>query len=477
MLTVMECLGLPQLESMRLYGGSEGVTREVHFSHAVEEPDVGAWIKPGLLALTTGHPFHDDESARAWLESLDNHGAAGIVIALGRYLTHVPETMLEAANRRHIPLIVAPWDLPFLSITSAIHGRIIDLQTAALRRLSDIQQRVTEAALSAQSQEDLLTRISKITERDIVLTSSHASSRRSLPLPSLPGRALAWPTDTTDSVDRQVGHQVALVTSLYLLREQIRQQMDWDARSQFISRFLEESHPTPLRSWEEHQPWSLHPDHAHVVCAITIPGETQPTATRSRSALYEFRRAVWEALSDLKPFLTISEPHNMLIAVLDAEGHDAITLDQRLQTILHEFPKESAIIGDAGAPEELAATYRALIQLKPFAQPKEVTYARSMLYPLLVSTLPDPAMELLYSLTWGRIDDEKLQDTLGVWIEEGGHSAPALRRLGIHRNTLKNRLDRIEEQLGMKLTPTLLAQLQITYDWSRASASRQSKAT
>ncbi|WP_336323765.1 helix-turn-helix domain-containing protein [Streptomyces lavendofoliae] len=91
---------------------------------------------------------------------------------------------------------------------------------------------------------------------------------------------------------------------------------------------------------------------------------------------------------------------------------------------------------------------------------------------LLVSR-PDLAAELahqvlrpLYDLE--PADRETLLTTLGVWIEHGGSAAQAARRMFCHRNTVLNRLRRVEQTTGLSLTrPRDLLRLTLALDAHR----------
>ncbi|MGA5097538.1 PucR family transcriptional regulator [Streptomyces lavendulocolor] len=91
---------------------------------------------------------------------------------------------------------------------------------------------------------------------------------------------------------------------------------------------------------------------------------------------------------------------------------------------------------------------------------------------LLVSR-PDLAAELahqvlrpLYDLE--PADRETLLATVGVWIEQGGSAAQAARRMFCHRNTVLNRLRRVEQITGLSLTrPRDLLRLTLALDAHR----------
>ncbi|MDA8193601.1 MAG: helix-turn-helix domain-containing protein [Thermaerobacter sp.] len=104
-----------------------------------------------------------------------------------------------------------------------------------------------------------------------------------------------------------------------------------------------------------------------------------------------------------------------------------------------------------------------------FAQRGRALPARTLIYPLLLTQLPNQPMQLLTAMTWDRITDGKLRETLTTWLEEGGQIRPITERLGVHRNTLNNRLKQIEQLIGAPLTHHMAHQLKLGLDWQRAN--------
>lgn len=87
-----------------------------------------------------------------------------------------------------------------------------------------------------------------------------------------------------------------------------------------------------------------------------------------------------------------------------------------------------------------------------------VTYAKLGALKLLLKIHDRQELECFYQETLGSLlayDQEcgaNLIDTLVVFLQENGHAIKAAERLFIHRNTLKYRLQRVEEVLGLDLS-------------------------
>ena len=66
---VWEALQLPAFAQTRVVAGHDGLTRRVSRANIMEVPDIGAWVKPQELLLTTGYPLRDVPDGLASLVS------------------------------------------------------------------------------------------------------------------------------------------------------------------------------------------------------------------------------------------------------------------------------------------------------------------------------------------------------------------------------------------------------------------------
>ena len=465
MLTVEQCLSLSELSSLRLAGGAGGLNRTVEFCHVIEEPDVEAWVSPGLFALSAGHPIREGTRGQSWLKDLQNYGVSAVAVALGRYLQDLPASMIDQANELNLPLFELPWDVPFIHITSAIHREIIHQQTLVLRNLIDTQQRITEAAISATSQPELLQKLSRITHRRVRLVKHESPS--GFPLPSMPDTAVTLSEGISTETEPEVGRQVALVTNLFLLREQVQMRLEWDARSRYLSRVL---FGQAVPGWDDDPLWHLNPHQKYWLFALTLPSPTIHGTLRPNPEANLFRQTVWRSLTETQnAFLTINEAHGILTGVVESstmENHDLVT---KLEDIVQRHSESAGVVSEPVKVQDLAPTYHALAKIVPFTPRGHVMLAHDMIYPTVIAKLPEETMQILVNTTWARVMDPKLRETLDVWLEEAGNRTRVTRRLKIHRNTLRNRLNQIEKLLGHELTAELVAQLYLARDWKKSS--------
>ncbi|MEQ4305498.1 PucR family transcriptional regulator ligand-binding domain-containing protein [Plantactinospora sp. B6F1] len=149
--TVREVLALDPVRhgGPRVVAGAAGLDRRVRWVHAAEVPDIAALLSGGELVLTTGIGLPgDDAGLRAFIDELADVGVSGLLVELGRrYPAAVPRAMVTAAERRNLPLVELCRVTPFVPITEAVHGLILDAQLAELRATEEIHQRFTELSV------------------------------------------------------------------------------------------------------------------------------------------------------------------------------------------------------------------------------------------------------------------------------------------------------------------------------------------
>ena len=133
----------------RVVAGAAGLDRRVRWVHVTELTDVREILRGGELLLSTAIAWPDDrESLARYVADLAGLGAAGLVVELGRrYPQAPPKPLLLAAEKHRLPVITLGRDTRFVTITEAVHARIIDAQLAELRASEEVHQTFTELAV------------------------------------------------------------------------------------------------------------------------------------------------------------------------------------------------------------------------------------------------------------------------------------------------------------------------------------------
>nr|WP_030504284.1 PucR family transcriptional regulator ligand-binding domain-containing protein [Micromonospora purpureochromogenes] len=171
--TVREVLDLVPMRhgAPRLVAGNAGLDRPVRWVHIAEVPDIATLLGGGELVLTTGIGLPaDDAGLREFIGTLADVGASGLVVELGRrYLTGVPRVMAAAAERRGLPLVELRRGTPFVRITEAVHGLIVDAQLTELRATEEIHQRFTDLSVEGAEPAEVLRQAAELAGCPMVL--------------------------------------------------------------------------------------------------------------------------------------------------------------------------------------------------------------------------------------------------------------------------------------------------------------------
>jgi purine catabolism regulator len=148
--TIREVLALDDVAAGRpeVVVGGELLDARVRWVHSSDSGGVARLLNGGELLLSTGSAWpRADEELRRFVGELVDAGLAGLVLELGSAHGHVPAVVAAEARERGLALIVLHREVKFVSLTEAVHGRIISAQTEALRARDEARERFTALSL------------------------------------------------------------------------------------------------------------------------------------------------------------------------------------------------------------------------------------------------------------------------------------------------------------------------------------------
>jgi len=174
-MTVRTALALPPVRRGRpeVVAGRGALERSIRW---VASGDV-AWIardlKGGELLLTTGLGIgRRAAEQRRYVDALCERGVAAVAIELGAVLEEPPQALVARAEQRGLPVIAFRHGVPFVEITEAIHGAIVNRQYALLRRGEAIHRRFTELVLEGQGIPEVMDALAAMIADPVVLESA-----------------------------------------------------------------------------------------------------------------------------------------------------------------------------------------------------------------------------------------------------------------------------------------------------------------
>ncbi|MFW0795247.1 PucR family transcriptional regulator [Gordonia sp. CPCC 205515] len=483
MTTVRWLLAQRRLE-LTLRGGATGLDRTLECAVSSELVNAAEWLSGGEVVLTTGLRLpHTADAWRDYLTDLDAAGVAAVGVGVGFGYDQVPSEMADVADRLGVPLFEVPLPIPFSAITRAVLDQIAAQRSARLVAATKAQPRMTRAAASGGSTA-LVRELAETIDQDVVLLDTALTVVADAPHPVVPvdlnrirdlvvrdpaSAGAVWMTgDATmtvarvgsggrtfghlgvvgavalDDVDRMlIGHAVSLLALEHAKPRQVARDVV-DLHDDTLTLALDEVRGPGLR---------------RILARGADPGG------RVRAVVYTFvdddaalvgcRRLVdelehrWRAV-----FVHRDGPEVILLL----RGDDHVEFATSLLNMMNANGS-GGTCGGIGPVTDLDDLTESVRQARlagrsaTGGQVVDLAGSRSLL-------AMDPVRQALHDAFGERLapvlvyDDEHgtdLRATLLAFLEANGNWGAAASAQGVHRHTLRHRIERVEDMLGVDL--------------------------
>ncbi len=470
MITIGDVVADPVL-NLQVVAGAHGLDAEVTSAHVSELTSPSDWLRGGELLMTVGLLLpmtHED--CRAYLAECATAGVAGVALGLGHGLPyqHCPEPLLTAAREVGVPLLMVPDETPFIAVTKWVFETIARQERRDLQTAMDVNRRLTAVATSSAPLHALLAAWSESSTTPCIVCDGGGRLMAATPgaAPALVARACLVPADPRvarggwamvgDFEVHTVGADVPLayvvlgadmdVTSrssstvlvslvaLDIERRNLSDQPERRRRGQVLGQLLRPG---------------IKPERAHHLAAsVGLTAEHHQVAViaaeDAESLAFRLHLGLDGALVRVHGG-TVEIAHSDPAALLDA-----------LATHAADLPTG---IGAPTAAESLAVSAMQARSLLPVSahlgrvvtasEGETVSLLLSLGSPDVVRGFADAVLAPLDHLD--PRDRLELLRTLDQWLRANGAWDPAAHRLSLHRNTVRNRIDRIAALTGRRL--------------------------
>ena len=151
MLTVRDIVELPAL-GLSVAAGGDSLEREVTWIHVSELSDPTPWLEGGELLVTTGIGIGASAPARrAYLQRLASHGLSGLAFGTGFGHDSVPRPLVDEAERLGFPILVVPYEVPFIAVTKAVATSLGNERLARLEHALVVHEQLSATRNSASA--------------------------------------------------------------------------------------------------------------------------------------------------------------------------------------------------------------------------------------------------------------------------------------------------------------------------------------
>ena len=447
-LSIGDLVRLPGLH-LRVVAGSAALDRRISWLHVSELPDPTPWLDGGEVLLTSGLAVGSTESdQREYVARLAAHDVAGLAVGLGVVFDHVPHAIVDEAERLSFPTIEVPAITPFVAVTRAAHTVLTSERLASMTRALEVHEHLAESLVAGGGLEALLAITSErlgcglsIVVDGTVLAEWHGQDR----LPGDGAVDLPLQAGTREAVLRVATSELPLKDDMLIALAHARTVLSLElARRDAISAtemrlagdLLDDMEHDRLDDEEivrRMSAFGLDASQAFSAMLVAAGSTVSPEIVRMEISrrLHELRI----------PSLAVTRQHSVAFLVGSED-------DQVLLKLARELVRTGSI-GRVGIGR--SATGRALGRSVVEARTALAALAGDVvsyreLGPLeLLLALPDPTLlAFVQRVLSSVVREPALITSLNTLFATGWVWSEAARQLGVHRHTLRHRMNRVQ---------------------------------
>lgn len=469
------------IDDAHVVAGSGGLDRQVSRAKIAATPELLRRVGANELVVTSAEALlAGNEGWEPLLGRFDAAHVAAVAVRLDGSKS-LPEALLKAADAQAVPVITFPGTVALADVTTAVLDALLDAQGRRLERIVDIHQRFTPIVLAGGGAPEIAATLYLLLECPIAVVDRDGRATVVVPSDAEPGVDFAdstWVRQPILAGEFHYGEVVALTTESDLddegrlalqraaLSIAVRMAHATAAaaeRARFAATSLEElisGHAGDIADVAERAisfGWDLARPRAVLLASIDPPVDRAVLST----ALATISAAAQATLGQDAIVWTRSTTIAALIAPENADPADRRTIAERLRRELDQRVVDVSVSIGVGRrvddpmamPQSYLEASRA-VDVGRWARGRHVTavFDQLGLERLLASTPTEDLAEFVQHAIGPLVDHDRAHDsglieTLGTWLETR-NMAEGARRVHVHYNTFKNRLDRIESILG-----------------------------
>jgi purine catabolism regulator len=452
MLTVADITALPGL-SLGVAAGAAGLGNEVRWLHVSELADPTPWLEGGELLITTGLGLGSTpQTQRGYVSRLASHGLAGLALGTGFGFPEPPAPLVAEADRLGFPVLTVPYEVPFIALTKAVSRHLANEELERVTRALAVHERLSQAVLDGSGVQTLLAvlgdhvgcSLALVDEAGRVVAERHGAEPLSfagcLELPVVAGSDIATLRAAKrhgfSEEDRLVLHHGQTALALEMSRRRAVSSAELRLAGDLLDD-LEHDRLDDRELARRMAAFGLEPGRAYAALLAVGPDGDSAEATRlGVAAALDARAARYlsAARRDRAAFLLLTDDEDETLAAA-AEVAAAV-------------PGTRVGVGRPAAGRSLG---RSLLEARAAldAGAGPVLSYRDLGSLELLLGLPSASLEAFVDRVLGpAADNASLVESLAALLDAGCRWSDAADRLGIHRHTLRYRMERLRRETG-----------------------------
>lgn len=142
-MNIQQLIQLEALSPIQLVAG--GLHKEIKTVTMMDTPHLIPCLHAHELVITTAYHFqHNNHFFLELVEAMARINGAGIGIKLNRFLTAIPEEVIEAANQYDVPLLILPETMSLGEMNFVMTEHILKSETLLLTEAMEVQRQLMD---------------------------------------------------------------------------------------------------------------------------------------------------------------------------------------------------------------------------------------------------------------------------------------------------------------------------------------------
>lgn len=169
-LSVEETLNLPTLEGYKILAGAAGLNKRCKHMTILETPSGINWLEGGEFLVTAGYAFlHNDEFKKNMMIDANKKGVAAIAIKENRYFGEISSELIEQANKYEIPLILIPYGVVYTRTISSFYNMLFYRKNEYILKLNDIYEKLLDLSFENKDIDGIVYSLSNLSNANVFL--------------------------------------------------------------------------------------------------------------------------------------------------------------------------------------------------------------------------------------------------------------------------------------------------------------------
>ena len=168
--TLRQVLGLPALAGAQVLAGESGLDRTVEQLRSEETPGVRARIEPGQFLLMDSFPTRSDlESLEQMIADASDMGLSGFGVVAGEDAEQPPVRLLEMADKHGLPLVQLAQGTSFSDVLNEFLAAKMDRQTRQSGPREQVQSVFVQIVLNGQGLAEISSQLAEIIQGPVAI--------------------------------------------------------------------------------------------------------------------------------------------------------------------------------------------------------------------------------------------------------------------------------------------------------------------